>query len=125
MLKTLFMIGTGGALGSILRYLTGVAFTRHASNGFPFGTFTVNLIGCLLIGLFAGWIEHRQWLTLEWRYFLMIGLLGGFTTFSSYGLETLQLIRADQHLVAITYAVASVIAGLALAGLGFWLGAVK
>ena len=125
MLKTLILVGSGGAIGSILRYLAGTFITRQAGSLFPFGTFAINLTGCLVIGILAGLSEQRDLLSADTRLFLMIGLLGGFTTFSSFGLEAIQLIRGDEWLTALVYAVTSAVCGIALAGLGFWLGSLK
>jgi CrcB protein len=125
MLKTLLLVGSGGFIGSVLRYLIGLYLTRQTSTTFPTGTFLVNLSGCLIIGIFAGLIDHRQLFSSDVRFFIMIGLLGGFTTFSSYGLETLNLLRSGEHVTALLYVLLSVGGGLLLAALGFWLATLK
>jgi CrcB protein len=93
-LRTLFLIGTGGFIGSILRYLmSGYVQQLSKSIQFPFGTLAVNLVGCVMIGFLAELADQRSVLSAEARAFLMVGLLGGFTTFSAFGNETMNLLR--------------------------------
>jgi CrcB protein len=96
------VIGLGGCLGAILRYL--VAGGVHAlakSASFPLGTLTVNVAGCLLIGFGGGLMENRQFFSPEWRSFLFVGVLGSFTTFSTFGLETFNLAKQGQWLASL------------------------
>lgn len=118
-MKLILLVGSGSFLGGILRYLLS-SFVEGRTNQFPLGTFLVNLIGCFCIGCLFGMIERWQW-GAEWRLFLVTGLLGGFTTFSAFSAETLQLIRAGNSITAIIYVLGSVIIGLGLAFLGGWL----
>ncbi len=95
-------VGFGGFLGAILRYLVagGVhSLTRFES--FPIGTMTVNVIGCWLIGFGGGLMESHQLFSAELRAFLFVGILGSFTTFSTFGLETFNLVKAGQWLTAM------------------------
>ncbi|HEX5646854.1 MAG TPA: fluoride efflux transporter CrcB [Nitrospira sp.] len=93
-LRTLFLIGTGGFIGSILRYLvSGYAQQVSKSIQFPFGTLVVNLVGCAMVGFLAELADHRGVISGETRAFLIVGLLGGFTTFSAFGNETMNLLR--------------------------------
>lgn len=116
----LALVGGGGALGAIARYGVGGLLHRNpALAGFPFGTLTVNLLGCLLIGLGAGLADTRQVFTPEARLFAFVGLLGGFTTFSSFGYETIALLRDHEFLRAGLNAGLNVFAGLALVWLGY------
>lgn len=85
---------------------------------FPWGTFTVNLLGCLVIGLLSGLAEKFDWLSPSLRLFLLTGLLGGFTTFSAFGLETVFLLRRGEVLLAAAYAAASVLLCIAAVWLG-------
>lgn len=114
------LIALGGALGSIARYwLSGVVETQVGS-AFPWGTFLVNLSGCILIGFFAGLgsAGARWFAGQEARALLLVGLCGGYTTFSAFSLQTLELLRAGDGLRAVGYTLASVIVCL----LGVWLG---
>lgn len=118
----LVLVGGGGALGAVARYGVGGLLHRNASlAGFPFGTLTVNLLGCLLIGLGAGLADARQVFTPEARLFVFVGVLGGFTTFSSFGYETIALLRDHEFLRAGLNAGLNVFAGLALVWLGYTL----
>ena len=115
----LLLVGFGGFTGSILRYLLS-GFVQQASKsvGFPYGTLVVNIIGCFLIGLLSQLAETRGLFTTESRAFIFIGILGGFTTFSAFGNETLNLWRDGENLLALTN-----IAGHLLFGLGaVWAG---
>lgn len=115
-------IGLGGALGSIARYAmaTGIMqWTGLAQTGrFPLGTLLVNLLGCLLIGVMAGLAQRFDWLTPAVRLFIVTGVLGGFTTFSAFGLETVELMQRNQWFAAGLYLGSSVALGL----LAVWLG---
>lgn len=109
-------IGIGGALGSMARFATQVAFRNLFGSGFPWGTLAVNLFGSLLIGLCAAFAE-RGWPSL--RPWIMTGFLGGFTTFSTFSFENVQLLRNGQSLAFFLNAAVSVLAGLALAFAGY------
>lgn len=123
-LVELLLVGAGGALGAVARYgVGGLVHRSPALAGFPFGTLCVNLAGCLLIGLGAGLADGRQAFTPEARLFLFVGLLGGFTTFSSFGYETFALLRDHELLRAGLNAGLNVFAGLALVWLGYNLAA--
>ncbi|MCX6080121.1 MAG: fluoride efflux transporter CrcB [Chloroflexi bacterium] len=115
----ILLVGLGGALGSIARYLTsGWVQTTSKSINFPFGTLTVNLIGCFVIGFLAQLAESRGIFTSESRAFIFVGILGGFTTFSSFGNETMNLARAGDSWIALANLGANVMLGL----LAVWLG---
>jgi CrcB protein len=88
------LVGTGGFVGAILRYaVSGIVQRMAGSSDFPYGTLAVNVCGCLAIGFLAGVAETRQIIDAEARMFLLIGVLGSFTTFSTFGHETLALLR--------------------------------
>ncbi len=115
----ILLVGLGGFAGSVARYLlSGLALHATAPGKFPLGTFAVNVIGCLVAGLLAGLVEKHGLFSAETRLFLFTGLLGGFTTFSAFGLETLYLLRRGAFAMAATYAGASVLLGI----LAVWLG---
>jgi len=118
-MRTLLLIGAGGFVGSVLRYLV-AGWIQHLSGRlfFPWGTFGVNVLGCLGIGLLGGWTETIKALSSETRLFLIIGLLGGFTTFSTFGYETIALVRDRQFLAAVGNVMLHVFAGLGAVWLG-------
>lgn len=120
-MQNILLVALGGALGSVARYLVNLWSTRLAGSGFPWGTLTVNLVGSLLIGLFAEMIARRFNASAEMRLFLITGILGGFTTFSAFSLDAVSLItRGDSGLgviyiaASIGLSIAAVFAGLAL-----------
>ncbi len=95
----ILVIAIGGAVGSVARYLLSTFLLRVTGSQFPVGTFVVNLIGCAIFGVMAGAASQRLSLAPEARLFLFVGILGGFTTFSSYAFESVTLLR-DGHLMA-------------------------
>ena len=112
-MKTL-LVGCGGFLGAIARYLLGGAVHRLVQAPvFPFGTLVVNVSGCLAIGFLGGLADERGALSPEARVFLLIGVLGGYTTFSSFGYETFQLLRDGEMLPALANVLLQVVIGLA------------
>jgi len=112
MTKTL-LVGCGGFIGSIARYIVGGMVHRFANGPvFPYGTLVVNVTGCLAIGILAALAEARGILSPGARVFLLIGVLGGFTTFSSFGYETLQLLRDGEALPALANVLLQVVLGL-------------
>lgn len=112
MLRTLLLVGIGGAGGSILRYLVSFYTQKSVSSGFPYGTLVVNLLGCLLIGLIFGVSERFQWFSEEWRMFLAVGFCGGFTTFSAFALENVKLLQAGNYSFFLLYTSISILLGL-------------
>ncbi|HRO45293.1 fluoride efflux transporter CrcB [Agriterribacter sp.] len=112
MLKQLLFIGIGGGIGSILRYTVQWCMSRHTSMVFPAGTFIVNITGCFLIGLFYALAAKDNILNIEWRLFLITGLCGGYTTFSSFSYENLVLLKQGHYLQFSLYAGLSVLLGL-------------
>lgn len=112
-------VGLGGFLGAVLRYLvSGWVQDRSGSIMFPFGTASVNLIGCFAIGLLTFLVETRSYFSVETRAFILIGLLGSFTTFSTFGSETLMLIRSGRMDMAAFYAGGQVVIGVIMVWLG-------
>lgn len=93
MTKTLILIGIGGFIGSISRYLTSIYVSKLFDSTFPYGTLTVNFVGSLLIGVIFGFSDRFNWLTPDWRFFLATGFCGGYTTFSTFSYETINLLR--------------------------------
>jgi len=123
---SIIFVALGGALGSVFRYLLGTwAQTVSKSIDFPYGTLAVNLIGCFVIGFLAQLAEARGVFNSESRAFVFVGILGGFTTFSSFGNETVNLLRDGGTWNALANVGANVIFGLILVWLGrtaaFWI----
>jgi len=120
MLQQILYVGLGGFIGSSLRFLLGGLAQRVAPlGGFPVGTLAVNVLGCLAIGLLGGLADQRQALDVGQRLFLMVGVLGGFTTFSSFALETLGLMQDGAMLKAMLNCVLQLVLGLAAAFIGY------
>ncbi len=110
-MKFVFIVGTGSFVGGSLRYLLSQFVQGKSSTAFPFGTLTVNLTGCLLIGFLFG-LSERINIPQEWRLFIATGILGGFTTFSAFSNETVSLLRDGQFWTASVYVLSSVMLGL-------------
>ena len=119
-MKAVLLVALGGALGSVARYqLSGLVMQQAAGWRFPLGTFAVNVLGCLAAGVLAGLAEKHAVFSNDARMFLFAGLLGGFTTFSAFGLETMHLLKRGDVAVAAANVVLSVTAGLLALWLGF------
>jgi len=114
--KLLVLVFVGGGLGSCLRYGVTLAALRLFGAGFPWGTFLVNVIGSTVMGAFAGYLVARTPGPAHdaFRLFFMTGILGGFTTFSAYSLDTIALWEKGATATAIVYAVGSVVVSLAV-----------
>jgi fluoride exporter len=121
-MKTLLLVALGGATGSVLRWIMAGAVQRWSGSLFPWGTFAVNVLGSLAIGFVAALALERAVLSPAVRQLLMIGLLGGFTTFSALSYETFSLLREGQWLAAGMYGGGSLVAGLTATVAGFALG---
>ena len=117
--KQILLIGTGGFIGSVARFFVSRLNTRIDWLSLPLGTLTVNVAGSLLIGFLIGISEKSPILTVEWRMFLMVGLCGGFTTFSSFSGENLMLMRNGQFLPLFLYTGLSILLGFAAVYLGY------
>lgn len=117
-LSHLLLIAAGGALGAVLRFVSSQAIHSLAGRGFPYGTLGVNVIGSLLMGLLYVYLVERSGLSEQWRAFLLIGLLGAFTTFSTFSIETFDLIENKEHLKAMMNVLLSVVLCIA----GCWAG---
>ena len=111
--KPMLIVAIGGAIGSVARYKFG-GFALHHTEGwnFPISTFGVNLLGCFIIGLLAALVEHHDMFSPSIRLLLFTGFLGGFTTFSAFGYESVYLLRRNLFDVACAYVTLSVVCGL-------------
>jgi CrcB protein len=120
MFRSFLLVGAGGAAGSMLRYGIGTIMARYVSNPFPFATFSINILGSLLIGILFGLVGRNQWLQEGGMLLLASGFCGGFTTFSTFALENINLMQKGQSVMAFIYMGLSVIIGLLLCRVGIW-----
>lgn len=109
--RSVILVGIGGLLGSVARYLVASYITKTIPSAFPYGTFGVNITGCLIIGIIFGLSERFDWLP-EWRLFLATGFCGGFTTFSSVAYENIVLLQDKDYLTFASYSILSFVMGL-------------
>ncbi|KQZ54981.1 protein CrcB [Rhizobium sp. Root149] len=116
------LVAVGGAFGSVCRYLTGILMTRLMGPAFPWGTITVNIVGSFAIGLLTELVARRFDASLEMRLLLVVGILGGFTTFSSFSLDTVALIEKGAVSSAVIYVFSSVVVSLMATFAGFAVG---
>jgi CrcB protein len=115
----ILVIALGGALGAVLRYgLSGLAY-RLAGEGFPWGTLAVNLSGCLAIGILWAAFERAP-VPAEWSAFLFIGLIGAYTTYSTFALESMNLLRDGETILALANILASTVGGILLTFAGLF-----
>ena len=110
-MKIILAIGAGSFIGGVFRYLLSILIQSKTPTHFPFGTLTVNIIGCFFIGIVIGFFDKGQ-ISNEWKLFLATGVIGGFTTFSAFSIETFALFREGQAGYALLYVLASVLLGL-------------
>lgn len=121
MLKSLLMVGTGSFIGGAMRFLISTYIKGACGQGFPWGTLGVNLLGCLLFGIIFA-IFSKNYSADKTLYLLLAtGFCGGFTTFSAFANESVELLQNGQMLVFIGYVTTSVAAGILLIALGYWM----
>ena len=119
-MKILIWVFVGGGLGSSFRYLLHLLF-KNLNSQYPLATFSANLIGCLLIGLFFGILHKLDLIKGEANFFFIVGFTGGLTTFSSFALDNLLLFRESSILQPLLYSLASVFLGILMVVIGLWI----
>lgn len=120
MVKLIILAGLGSFIGGAFRFAAGIPFQNKLLFVLPFGTLIVNIVGCFLIGILFT-IGEKGIINPEWRTFFIAGILGGFTTFSSFSIETIQMFRDGYTIRALTYCCLSVFGGFAATLLGITL----
>lgn len=121
-MNLLLAVAAGGAIGATGRFLVGRLMLNLMGTGYPWGTLTVNIIGSFFIGLLVELLALRFNLSHEWQAFLVIGILGGFTTFSAFSLEVGLMLQKDQFSAAALYAISSLVLGLVALFAGIFAG---
>ena len=112
MIKSIFFVGIGGAIGSVMRYLLGVVSTHYFKGTFPIATFITNFLGCLIIGLLIGYFGKSNEINPQLKLLLITGFCGGFTTFSTFAAENVQLLENGNYWLLLGNVVGSVILGI-------------
>lgn len=97
MLRTILIVGAGGFIGSVMRYLVQYFVEKATDYGFPWGTFIANILGSFIIGIIFGLAQKGNLLSAEWRLFLAVGICGGFTTFSSFAYNNLTMLKEEAY----------------------------
>ena len=118
MMRAVLLVALGGAVGSVLRYLSSAAVNKYVQSSFPWATFAVNVVGCFLIGLLMGFFIKQPAQDDGMKWLLVTGFCGGFTTFSAFAHENVALFQTQQYGTAFLYTAASVILGM----IAVWLG---
>ena len=119
-IKNILAVGAGSFIGGAARYLVSLAM-KGIGKGFPWATLTVNLVGCLMIGLLWGLLSRNTAENTSWGLFLTVGLCGGFTTFSTFSKEALTMLQGGHIYGFVTYILLSVLAGIVLVAIGYLL----
>ena len=121
-MQNIIIVGIGGFIGSILRYLASYLINSKINSILPFGTLSVNIIGCFAIGTLWGYVDTLETFNQSLRLFLFVGILGGFTTFSSFGYETIIMLKQGHFFFSLINISIHLIAGLGAVMLGYKIG---
>lgn len=121
MLKSILLVALGGGLGSVLRYLANIGVEKIWANKLYYATFFVNIIGCLLIGLLMGYLHKNETENTVLKLLFVTGFCGGFTTFSTFGLESFNLLQTQNYITSLLYIAASILIGITFVGIGIYL----
>jgi len=118
MMRAIILVALGGATGSVFRYLTSIFVNKHFNTIFPIATFTTNFLGCFIIGLLLGVFEKQQLANNDLKFLLVTGFCGGYTTFSTFAYENVNLFNSNNSATAFVYIAASILVSL----FAVWLG---
>jgi fluoride exporter len=118
MFKGVFIVGIGGFIGTVARYLLSQFIQKYFNTAFPLGTLIINILGCLIIGFLFGMFERGSLISSELRLFLTVGFCGGFTTFSTFSNDSVNLINDGELLYLMLYMGLSIFAGISFTFLG-------
>lgn len=121
MLRSLLLVGLGGAIGSMARYGISHIINTLYTKPFPLATFIINIVGCFLIGLLFGYVQKNSSQQSDVWLVLATGFCGGFTTFSAFALENVNMLKGQLNITALLYIVASVVVGILLCRVGITL----
>lgn len=116
------MVGLGGGLGAMTRHLCALIINRYWQNSFPLATFSINIIGSFLIGLFAAWLLPKIGNDTLLKYLLITGFCGGYTTFSTFSIENLQLLQNGKFFTLLLYITSSIMVGIICVLMGLFVG---
>ena len=119
-MRQIILVGVGSFLGGIARYISTLVINQKLNTDFPYATLSINIIGCLVIGIVYG-IFEKSIITSDWKLFLATGICGGFTTFSAFSNESLDLLKQGNTLGMLTYIGVSILFGLIATYLGYWI----
>ena len=122
MLKQILLVGLGGGIGSIFRFLTSVMATKYSLNGFPLGTFIANVLGCLVLGTCVGLFGKNPSENENLRLLLVTGFCGGYTTFSTFASENIQMLQQQNYLMLVIYTISSLLLGFLAVAIGLNVG---
>jgi len=119
-MNTILAVGLGGGIGALMRHFLNGAVGNWLGSGFPWGIMVINILGSLIMGVLIGFFGLVTEIPQHWKIFLTTGILGGFTTFSTFSLDSVMLIERGQYVQAVLYIGGSVIVSLAALALGLW-----